>query len=141
MAAHTYSKSRKDLNVMTPTKQTSEQERPLSLSKQGTSLNAINMKKPTVQKRPHVISKNSAYTTQKQRRSMQNFAPNKLVPFLPKDSTFYDFNQYGPRPDIFPVKIETNADYSTTAGEAFNNSAMVYNLNRSHTFAKSRRRV
>lgn len=32
-----------------------------------------------------------------------------------KDRTVYDFNQYGQRPEIFPVKIYTNADYSMEA--------------------------
>lgn len=68
---------------------------------------------------------------------MQNFAPQKFLPFLPKDSTVFDFNQYGPRPEIFPVKIETNADYTQGVENAFNNYSGVYNPNRTHTFSRS----
>lgn len=35
-----------------------------------------------------------------------------------KDRTVYDFNQYGQRPEVFPVKVYTNADYSVEASKA-----------------------
>lgn len=30
----------------------------------------------------------------------------------PRDSTFYDFDQYGERGELFKVEIPTNADYT-----------------------------
>ena len=49
---------------------------------------------------------------------MQFYAPTKLVPTAPKDSTIYDINNYGPRPEIFPVNIQTHADYTEGAEKA-----------------------
>ena len=49
---------------------------------------------------------------------MKFFAPDKLLPTAPKDSTIYDIDNYGPRPEIFPVEIHTHADYSTGASKA-----------------------
>lgn len=38
--------------------------------------------------------------------------PGNLVNMAPKESTFYDFDQYESRGDLFKVEIPTNADYN-----------------------------
>jgi hypothetical protein len=38
----------------------------------------------------------------------------------PKDSTFYDFDQYEPRGELFKVEIATNADYTNGMTKAKN---------------------
>jgi len=101
------------------------------------SMTNIKIKGPTVPKREYMIGCKSAQASSLKRRTMPFFAPRKLVPTVPKDSTVYDFNSYGPRPELFPVKIETHADYAMGAQRAQDDVCAHIKVHRAHSFARS----
>ena len=79
---------------------------------------ACKIKKPNTRKRPFRISEQSKISAQNARLTQNFFAPAKLLEISPHNSTAYDFDQYAPRGELFPVQIQTNADYNDGAAKA-----------------------
>ena len=91
---------------------------------------ACQIKKPNVRKRPFKISDQSKISTQNARLTQNFFAPTKLLEISPHNSTVYDFNQYAPRGELFPVKLHTNADYNDGAEKASQGVCSTRNMKR-----------
>lgn len=79
---------------------------------------ACEIKKPNTRKRPFKISDQSKISSQNARLTQNFFAPTKLLEVSPHNSTAYDFDQYAPRGELFPVQVQTNADYNDGANKA-----------------------
>ena len=92
--------------------------------------NRIVIKGPNHSYRDFRVSANSIKACSNQRKAKEFFAPDKLVDTHAKDRSVYDFNQYGQRPEVFPVKVYTNADYNDGATKG-KDQVLPVNANRS----------
>ena len=97
----------------------------------------IGIKGSPVRKREFKIEGESLAAARHFRQSAGHFLPSKLVDMSPHNNTKYEFNGYGPRPELFPVTIWTNADYTNGMIKAADGIALAHNPHRVHYFIKT----